>query len=272
VMEEIRLYSDGGGEKDSSAAGACIVELLSSNERLCLAAYLGGATNNEAEITAALLGFSCIRSLASSRQNSLSIRWISDSEYVLKSALSYIKAWQQNGWRTANKKPVKNQGLWRTYLFLGEGLEIAGEHVRGHSGHPENEACDAAAGWLRENWRDAAAELKSGGPIDIPKTGETWLIFDGRPFLQGVRQDNPNRGDMLRLEHSFQELFDSSKQLNLFSPGQTTAPEPELNYPAVAKVIAQLKLLSDDLSRERGRSHSRTDLQRRLSQLIKDFG
>jgi ribonuclease HI len=70
----------------------------------------------------------------------------SDSQYVVN-ALSkgWLDAWQQKGWRTAGKEPVKNRDLWERLLrALGE-HEVTWHWVRGHAGHPENERCDELA-------------------------------------------------------------------------------------------------------------------------------
>jgi len=183
------LYSDGGGVRDSVAAGACILEDRATGRRENLVVFLGGATNNESEITAGLLGFSLLKA----RYQSLSgcnVHWVSDSEYTLKSATSYIQNWQKNGWKTANRKPVKNQGLWRTYLHLSAGAKVSTEHVAGHAGHVENEACDQASTWAQLN---AAEALSTSSSLSTPVEfgGSSWLLLDGRGFIQAMRSDHP---------------------------------------------------------------------------------
>lgn len=198
MKREFNLYSDGGGKKEGAAAGACIVEDLQTNKSYKFVTFLGGATNNEGEIMAGLLGFSVIKSALEIEQEendieekSVSVRWVADSEYVLKSATEYIFNWLRNGWRTANKDPVKNKGLWELYLALSKGFKIAPEHVRGHTGHPENEACDRASTWAQVN---GATEL---GPVSnsrMPDLGNNpldhdWYIVDGRSVIGKVRMD-----------------------------------------------------------------------------------
>ena len=184
----IKLFSDGGGTSSGAAASAAIVE-NQAGEKLKLVAFLGGATNNEAEIFAGLVGFALLQVMGETSP----VHWVCDSEYVLKSATGYIQQWQKNGWKTAAKKPVKNQGLWRAYLELSRGLKIKPQHVAGHSGHPENEACDAAATWAQLNGESLLADGKEGisADVDSGELGEGWILLDGRDVLDGLRVEEP---------------------------------------------------------------------------------
>lgn len=177
------LYSDGGAELRVSGASACIIESCSCGTRVHIAANLGGATNNEAEIFAGLLGFAFLRAKQPSAD--CEVRWVCDSEYVLKSATQYIHNWRRNGWTTAAKKPVKNQGLWQVYSALSEGISIVPEHVRGHTGHPENEACDAMTNWVRANEGD----FSGGAAVSADYGGEIWTVLDMREALRRLRAD-----------------------------------------------------------------------------------
>ncbi|MCB0346836.1 MAG: ribonuclease HI, partial [Bdellovibrionales bacterium] len=190
MAQNFILYSDGGAELRVSGAGACILEEEDTGRRLYLAVNLGGATNNEAEIFAGLLGFAYIRS--QDKNFSGSIRWVCDSEYVLKSATQYINNWKRNGWQTAAKKPVKNQGLWQAYSELSSGIKVTADHVRGHTGHPENEACDAMTNWVRAN-EDMLPEGGSG--VQVEFEGEDWTVFNLKSALKEFR-----RSDEVNLE------------------------------------------------------------------------
>jgi ribonuclease HI len=200
-MERYLIFSDGGGEKGSNAAGACIVRDRQTGAEHRLAAYLGGATNNESEIFGGLMGFAVLRTALGAAAGA-SIRWVSDSEYLLKSATGYINQWQRNGWKTAAKQPVKNQGLWRTYLYLSQGLSIAPEHVYGHSGHPENEACDSACTWVRQNVGSSVRPNEVGIHFDIGIEGyeDGWRLIDGQALLEKLRDNNPERETIEGLE------------------------------------------------------------------------
>ncbi len=68
-----------------------------------------------------------------------------DSVYVQKGISEWLANWKRRGWKTADKKPVKNADLWRRLDAATQGHEICWRWVRGHSGHPENELVDALA-------------------------------------------------------------------------------------------------------------------------------
>ena len=190
MSEAFVLYSDGGGQKGSSAAAGCIVEEVETGKRVYLSAFLGPGTNNEAEITGGLLGFSFLSLFHNSIGEKMPIRWVCDSEYVLKSATGYIFGWQRNGWKTASKNPVKNQGLWKAFLSLSRGFAITPEHVRGHTGHVENEACDSISTWLQRN---SDSVMRGPDAIDVVSQGEgNWVVLDARPFLETLRSVGVN--------------------------------------------------------------------------------
>ena len=196
-MLHVTLYSDGGGEKASSAAGACVIEGI-RDIPIKLGVFLGEATNNEGEISAALLGFSFLKNLQAKNSELISVHWVADSEYMLKSATGYIKNWLRNGWKTATKQPVKNQGLWQAYLYLSQGLKISTEHVRGHTGHLQNESCDNASTWIRKNGEETFRSGQVSANVFIPKNplDPNWQIVDGRKFLRNLRCDLPNEQDI----------------------------------------------------------------------------
>ncbi len=69
-----------------------------------------------------------------------------DSNYVVETVeKGWLGRWRDRGWRTADKKPVKNVDLWVQFLSLAEHHSLRMEWIRGHAGHPENERCDALA-------------------------------------------------------------------------------------------------------------------------------
>ena len=182
---EVGIYSDGGSDGGNVAAAACVVEF---NDTKCgLVAYLGKGTNNEAEITAALLGFGYLKKLIAEGQNVTKVVWTADSEYTLKSATEYIWRWQKNGWVTSTKEPVKNQGLWRTYLTLSQGLKIEPKHVRGHTGHLQNEACDQACNWVKNIPADQINSASEQITVEGNPYVDSWLLIDGREFLINAR-------------------------------------------------------------------------------------
>lgn len=103
-------------------------------------------TNNRMELTAV------IRALTAARRHS-EIELHTDSQYVKNGTQSWLKNWKKNNWRTADKKPVKNQDLWMQLDELSDAIKIHWHWVRGHNGNEMNERCDELA-------RTAAEKLK----------------------------------------------------------------------------------------------------------------
>ena len=269
MSDQIVIYSDGGGERSSSAAGACIVD--SPRGRLQLIIFLGAATNNEAEITAGLLAFSALHALGVKKKSKTEVHWVCDSEYVLKSATQYINNWQRNGWKTATKKPVKNQGLWRTYLSLSKGLTVETQHVYGHTGHRENEACDSAATWARSHAYTVLAQEDEGILVTSVGWGDDlgWYLLDGRDFLKAIRA----AGDGEPASELMQLLSDKVESL----PENGSASRSLLDDSGVGtgakldSVIADLRAAHLRLKGLAGQSAEAKKLQTRLEKLLKEF-
>ncbi len=95
-------------------------------------------TNNRMELMAA------IRALESLKRP-CRVELTTDSQYVRKGITEWLPNWKRRGWRTADKKPVKNEDLWRRLEAAASGHEITWHWVRGHSGHRENELADRLA-------------------------------------------------------------------------------------------------------------------------------
>jgi ribonuclease HI len=95
-------------------------------------------TNNKMELTAV------IRALEALKQPS-KVSIYTDSQYVQKGISEWIHGWKRNGWKTADKKPVKNKELWVELDELRKKHDIEWHWVKGHAGHPENERADQLA-------------------------------------------------------------------------------------------------------------------------------
>jgi ribonuclease HI len=95
-------------------------------------------TNNRMELTAVIRGLEALK-----RSSAVTIH--TDSRYVMDGVTQWMPRWKMNGWKTADKKPVKNEDLWRELDVLCAKHELTWRWVRGHSGHPENERADALA-------------------------------------------------------------------------------------------------------------------------------
>jgi ribonuclease HI len=95
-------------------------------------------TNNRMELMAAIQGLKALN-------KPCRVKLSTDSRYVMDGLTKWIKGWQRNGWKTADKKPVKNSDLWIELLDAAKPHRIEWQWVKGHAGHPDNERADKLA-------------------------------------------------------------------------------------------------------------------------------
>jgi ribonuclease HI len=105
-------------------------------------------TNNRMELMAAIAALEALKRRST-------VRLVTDSTYVRDGVTKWIHGWKRNGWKTAAKKPVKNDDLWKRLDAIASKHDVTWEWVKGHAGHPENERADQLA-------RDAIATLSKG--------------------------------------------------------------------------------------------------------------
>ncbi len=133
----INIYTDGAckGNPGPGGWGALILQGDTKNE-----IYGGEAntTNNRMEIMAVIRALKTINA-----ENEITV--FTDSTYVQKGINEWIAKWKINGWRTSNKKEVKNKDLWVQLDNLTSQLKINWVWVKGHSGHPGNDRADYLA-------------------------------------------------------------------------------------------------------------------------------
>ncbi len=141
---DVILFTDGACSGNPGPGGwAAILRNPETRKAKRLSGGEPDTTNNRMEMTAVIEG---LRSLKSDRR--WRVHLISDSEYVIKGLTLWIEGWIANNWRRGKKAgapPVKNADLWQTLHALVSGFDMTYEHVRGHTGHPENEECDRLA-------------------------------------------------------------------------------------------------------------------------------
>lgn len=95
-------------------------------------------TNNRMELMAAIAALEAL-----SRPSTITVT--TDSAYVKNGVTAWIHGWKRNGWRTADRKPVKNEALWRRLDEAAARHRVTWAWIKGHAGHPENERADALA-------------------------------------------------------------------------------------------------------------------------------
>ncbi|HZW10890.1 MAG TPA: ribonuclease HI [Phycisphaerales bacterium] len=146
----VELYTDGAcsGNPGPGGWGYILRHPATAKEREAS----GGepaTTNNRMELTAVIRGLEAL-----TRPSVVDL--YSDSQYVLNGLKEWMASWKRRGWKTAEKRAVKNQDLWMRLDELMAEHEIRFHWVRGHNEHPENERCDALAVAARD--RAAAAK------------------------------------------------------------------------------------------------------------------
>jgi ribonuclease HI len=133
----VEVYADGACKGNPGPGGWGVLLVEGGSER----ELHGGepaTTNNRMELTAV------IRALEALPHGSR-VRLYTDSQYVQKGMKEWIHDWKRRGWRTADKKPVKNDDLWKHLDELARNHQVEWHWVRGHDGHPGNERADALA-------------------------------------------------------------------------------------------------------------------------------
>jgi ribonuclease HI len=133
----VEIYADGACRGNPGPGGWGVLLRSGAREQeLC-----GGeaqTTNNRMELTAVIEGLRALRRRSK-------VRVYTDSQYVQKGISEWIHSWKRRGWRTADKKPVKNEDLWRKLEEVTHAHEVEWHWVKGHAGHPENERADLLA-------------------------------------------------------------------------------------------------------------------------------
>jgi ribonuclease HI len=133
----VEMYTDGACRGNPGPGGWGVL-LRSGGKERELWGGEPGTTNNRMELTAAIRGFEALR-------RHCQVTVYTDSEYLRRGISEWLPRWKQSGWRTADRKPVKNEDLWRRLDELVPGHDVDWRWVRGHAGHPENERADALA-------------------------------------------------------------------------------------------------------------------------------
>mgnify|MGYP002623727315 CR=1 FL=1 len=139
-MEDIVIYTDGGCSGNPGPGGWGIV-VIADGQVKQLSGGERDTTNNKMELTAAINALKVVRNTPSFGGRKIVVNI--DSQYVKNGITSWIKNWKAKGWKTADKKPVKNQSLWEELDALNAGLDITWNWVKGHAGIEYNEMCDS---------------------------------------------------------------------------------------------------------------------------------
>jgi len=137
VAGVIDIYTDGACRGNPGPGGWAALLTMEGHEKE-LAGAEPATTNNRMELTAVIRALEALK-------RPVQARVYTDSEYVRRGITEWIVSWKKRGWRTADKKPVKNQDLWQRLDELAAAHRIEWHWVPGHAGVPGNERVDALA-------------------------------------------------------------------------------------------------------------------------------
>jgi ribonuclease HI len=141
---QVIIYTDGGAKPNPNGPGGWAALLIFGDTTKELSGGERSTTNNRMELTAAIMALEALR-------QPCAVTMHTDSQYVKNGITDWMRNWIKNGWRTADKKPVKNQELWERLHLATQRHDIDWKWVRGHAGHEYNERVDQLATAAREN-------------------------------------------------------------------------------------------------------------------------
>ncbi|MDX1820951.1 MAG: ribonuclease HI [Paracoccaceae bacterium] len=141
-MTRLVAYTDGACSGNPGPGGWGALMRAERDGKIIKERELNGGeadtTNNRMELLAAINALEALE-----RASEITI--VTDSAYVKNGVTTWIHGWKRNGWRTADKKPVKNVELWQRLDLAQARHKVTWEWVKGHAGHPENERADELA-------------------------------------------------------------------------------------------------------------------------------
>jgi len=137
LASRVTIWTDGACSGNPGPGGWGVVMRYNGHERE-LSGGESETTNNRMELKAAIEALSALT-------RACEVDIYTDSQYVRGGVTGWMENWKRNGWKTSDKKPVKNEDLWRELDAARQRHAIAWHWVKGHAGHPENERADELA-------------------------------------------------------------------------------------------------------------------------------
>jgi ribonuclease HI len=144
--KRIEIYTDGACSGNPGPGGWGAILRFQGNEKE-LSGGQPSTTNNQMELQAAIEALKALK-------EPCVVDLYTDSQYLRQGITQWIHNWKRNGWKTSDRKPVKNQELWVSLDELVKTHSITWHWLKGHAGHPENERCDELARTEIDRLRD----------------------------------------------------------------------------------------------------------------------
>ena len=136
-MKKVVIHSDGACDGNPGPGGWAAV-LQYGEQRREISGHCMATTNNRMELQAAI---EALRAL----KEPCEVELYTDSEYLRDGITEWIRWWKNKGWKTKDRKPVKNVELWKELDALSSGHKVSWHWLKGHAGHVHNERCDRLA-------------------------------------------------------------------------------------------------------------------------------
>ena len=139
-----------------------------------------------------------------------SVCWIADNQTMLEAALGRAEKWQMKGWRTSRGEPIRQRGLWETYLKLSRPFSLITRQIESEENHPLHRSCDRASRWMEQKG-DLLLERWGEGPIGRlgrQDPARAWYMIDAREFVVSLREGKDLENAVAKIKsRAFNEML-----------------------------------------------------------------
>ncbi|MCO6392114.1 ribonuclease HI [Aliihoeflea aestuarii] len=161
-MKNVEIFTDGACSGNPGPGGWGAILRFGAKEKE-LSGGEADTTNNRMELMAAIKALEALK-------EPVKADLYTDSNYVRDGLTKWIHGWKKNGWKTADKKPVKNAELWQALDAARGRHDVTLHWIKGHAGHPENERADELARLAMAPFKPAKPKLpESAAPATPPR-------------------------------------------------------------------------------------------------------